>query len=62
MASQRPRAAPAENYINVAQAHEMIGLRFQIDLHCDQQVAAVATHKINFSERRSMAVVAIITV
>ena len=45
-----------EDYMEVGQIHEMVGLRFQLGLHGHQHVAAAATHYVHLSETQSMAV------
>ena len=46
-----------EDYMEVGQIHEMVGLRFQLGMHGHQHVAAAATHYVHLSETQSMAVV-----
>jgi RecA/RadA recombinase len=45
-----------EDYMEIGQIHEMVGLRFQLGLHGHQHVAAAATHYVHLSETQSMAV------
>jgi hypothetical protein len=46
-----------EDYMNVQQVHEMVGLNFQLGMHGHQHVAAASTHYVHLSESQSMAVV-----
>jgi hypothetical protein len=46
-----------DDYMNIGQVHEMVGLRFQLGMHGHQHVAAAATHYVHLSESQSMAVV-----
>lgn len=46
-----------EDYMEIGQIHEMVGLRFQLGMHGHQHVAAAATHYVHLSESQSMAVV-----
>jgi 3',5'-cyclic AMP phosphodiesterase CpdA len=46
-----------EDYMDVTQVHEMIGLRFQLGLHGHQHVAAATTHYVHVSQSQAMAIV-----
>jgi hypothetical protein len=49
---------PARNdYMDIAQVHEMAGLKFQLGLHGHQHVAQATTHYVHLGDSRSMAVV-----
>ena len=45
-----------EDYMEVGQILEMVGLRFQLGMHGHQHVAEAATHYVHLSETQSMAV------
>jgi hypothetical protein len=46
-----------EDYMEVGQVHEMVGLHFQLGMHGHQHVAAATTQYVHLSESRPMAVV-----
>jgi len=46
-----------EDYMDIGQINEMIGLRFQIGLHGHQHLSTTATQYVNLNESQSMAVV-----
>jgi hypothetical protein len=46
-----------DDYMDVAQVHEMTGLKFQLGLHGHQHVAQTTTHYVYLGESQSMAVV-----
>lgn len=46
-----------DDYMEVAQVHEMAGLHFQLGMHGHQHVAATTTHYVHLSESQSMAVI-----
>ena len=46
-----------DDYMDIGQMHEMIGLGFQLGIHGHQHVAATATYYIHLSESQSMAVI-----
>lgn len=46
-----------EDYMDVAQVHEMVGLGFQLGIHGHQHIAEATSHHVHLSESQSMAVV-----
>lgn len=46
-----------DDYMDIGQIHEMIGLGFQLGIHGHQHVATTTTHYIHLSESQSMAVI-----
>lgn len=46
-----------DDYMEVGQVHEMVGLRFQLGIHGHQHVASANTHYVHLGESQAMAVV-----
>ena len=46
-----------DDYMEVGQVHEMVGLRFHLGMHGHQHVASANTHYVHLGENQAMAVV-----